>query len=63
MFFTTLLAFGLRTLLWWENRKLDRQYGTIEDQKARAAVAEQRGEKVENLTAVENYGPMYRYVL
>ncbi|KAE9994442.1 hypothetical protein EG327_010068 [Venturia inaequalis] len=63
MFFTTLLAFGLRTLLWWGNKMLDKQYGTIEDQKARAAVAEQRGEKAENMTAVEDYGPMYRYVL
>lgn len=63
MFFTTLLAFGLRTLLWWENKKLDRKYGTIEEQKARAAVAEARGGEVESVTAVENYGPMYRYVL
>ncbi|QDS78074.1 hypothetical protein FKW77_003631 [Venturia effusa] len=63
MFFTTLLAFGLRTLLWWENKKLDKEFGTIENQKARAAVAEQRGEKAENMIAVENYGPMYRYVL
>lgn len=63
MFFTTFLALSLRTLLWWENKKLDRQYGTIEEQKARAAVAESRGEKVENMVAMENYGPMYRYVL
>lgn len=63
MFFTSLLALGLRTLLWWENKKLDKLFGAIEDQKARAAAAEQRGEKVENMTAVENYGPMYRYVL
>lgn len=42
---------------------MDKQYGTVEDQKARAAIAEQRGEKAENVTAVENYGPMYRYVL
>jgi hypothetical protein len=63
MFFTTFLAFGLRTLLWWENKKLDRQYGTIEEQKARAAATESRGEKVDNMTALENYGPMYRYIL
>jgi hypothetical protein len=63
MFFTTFLAFGLRMLLWWENKKLDRQYGTIEEQKARAVVAESRGEKAEGMTALENYGPMYRYVL
>ncbi|TID22405.1 MFS general substrate transporter [Venturia nashicola] len=63
MFFTTLLALGLRTLLWWENKKLNKQYGTVEDQKARAAVAELRGERADNMIAVENYGPMYRYVL
>jgi hypothetical protein len=63
MFFTTFLAFGLRTLLWWENKKLDGKYGTIEEQKARAVVAEARGGTVESLTAVENYGPLYRYVL
>jgi MFS family permease len=63
MFFTTLLAFGLRTLLWWENKKLDRLHGTVEEQKARFATAVARGEKGESMTALENYGPMYRYIL
>jgi dipeptide/tripeptide permease len=59
MFFTTLLVIGLRTLLWWENKKLDKEYGTLEEQKARAtAVSDGKGSM-----AVENYGPMYRYVL
>jgi hypothetical protein len=53
MFFTTLSVIGLRALLVWENKKLDRQYGTLQEQLAsRAAKA-----------AVENYGPAFRYVL
>lgn len=55
MFFTTLLAILLRTLLVWENRKLDREHGTIADKKP--------GEHGEGGTAVENYGPQFRYVL
>lgn len=64
MFFTTLLAFALRFLLWWENKKLDREHGTLEEQKNRAATAE-HAEDGKNVPAagVENYGPMYRYVL
>ena len=52
MFFNGLLAISLRTLLAWENRKLDKKFGTLEEQKNRIAA-----------TGVENYGPMYRYVL
>jgi hypothetical protein len=65
MFFTTLLVCGLRTLLWYKNKQFDKQYGTLEEQKARLAAAERdnkeggKGEAV----AVENYGPMFRYVL
>lgn len=66
MFLTTILAFTLRTILAWENRKLDRAYGTLEEQRARASVAEvgsdEKG-KAEATEGVENYGPMYRYVL
>lgn len=62
MFFTSLLVIGLRTLLWWENKKLDKEYGTLEEQRARAATAANTDEKGE-AHAVENYGPMFRYVL
>ena len=63
MFFTTLLVIGLRTLLVWENKQLDKKYGTIEEQKARLSEAEGRGEEATQVVAVENYGPMFRYVL
>jgi len=66
MFFTTLLAIGLRALLWWENRKLDKKYGTLAEQRARAAAGGAAGEIDEHkvtVVAEENYGPLYRYVL
>lgn len=65
MFFTTVLAMGLRTLLWWENRKLDKKYGTLAEQRSRAAAdgAGQIDEQKVSVVAEENYGPMYRYVL
>lgn len=63
MFFTTLLVIGLRILLVRENKKLDEKYGTIEEQKARLVGARERGESTVQDQAVENYGPMFRYVL
>lgn len=63
MFFTTLLVIGLRILLVRENKKLDEKYGTIEEQKARLVEARERGESTVQDQAVENYGPMFRYVL
>jgi hypothetical protein len=58
MFFTTFLAIALRTLLAWENKKLDQQYGTKEERLAR-----QGATKVEGPTGEENYGADFRYVL
>ncbi|KAJ5138893.1 Major facilitator superfamily domain general substrate transporter [Penicillium bovifimosum] len=53
MFFTTLLAFCLRILLVWENRRLDKKYGPrIHDQT-----------KLDGPVAEDNYGANYRYVL
>lgn len=63
MFFNGILALSLRTMLVWENRKLDKKYGTVEEQKQRIATAEEASGKVEAVSAVENYGPLYRYVL
>lgn len=61
MGFTCILALSLRTLLWWENKKLDKQYGTLEEQHIRM---EAQGEDPKAMQAgAENYGPMYRFVL
>ncbi|KAF2720095.1 putative MFS transporter [Polychaeton citri CBS 116435] len=66
-FFNAILALILRTLLVWENKKLDFKYGTLEEQReGRRAdsgkVMGAQGDESE-AEAVENYGPMYRYVL
>lgn len=55
MFFTTLLAFCLRQLLDWENKRLDREY---------AGSPERSVEKPGELAvAEENYGLTFRYAL
>ncbi|KAE8163210.1 major facilitator superfamily domain-containing protein [Aspergillus tamarii] len=53
MFFTMILALTLRTLLVWENRRLDKQYGTQVEREARGW---NKGENV----AEENYGAGFR---
>ncbi|KAF4627811.1 hypothetical protein G7Y89_g10341 [Cudoniella acicularis] len=52
MVFNGLLALGLRTLLMWENRKLDRKYGPVRE-----------GEEGVPRAGDENDGPRFRYVL
>ena len=65
MFFTTFLAFGLRLLLSWENKKFDKKYGTLAEQDSRARSGERDADEKIVTTAVaeENYGPRYRYIL
>jgi hypothetical protein len=65
MFFFCFLAILLRTLLAWENKKLDRKYGTIAQQKLAMQEAAVRGDGKAKTSEVgiENYGPLYRYVL
>ena len=58
-FFTGLLAFGLRSLLVWENRKLDQKYGSS----ASRPVDPLHGESEESEVGEENYGPTFRYIL
>lgn len=55
MFFAAVMAFALRVLLVWENRKLDQRYNN----KSGEGRETYRGAAV----AVEDYGPNYRYVL
>lgn len=51
MLFNAFLAMALRTLLVWENKKLDERYGTVHKRK----IGEVDGE--------ENEGPGFRYIL
>jgi hypothetical protein len=62
MFFVALLTLALRTLLVWDNKRLDAQYGTLAQQRQALHEAEVGGEKKEEV-GVENYGPLFRYVL
>lgn len=58
-FFTGFLAFGLRTLLVWENEKLDKKYGSN-----KGRIVNQPGaEGQESEIGEENYGPTFRYIL
>ncbi|OAX79171.1 hypothetical protein ACJ72_06513 [Emergomyces africanus] len=57
MGFNCLLALLLRTLLAWQNRQLDKKYGTLAER------TQQRGNTGQFLVAEENYGPDYRFVL
>lgn len=60
IFFNGFLAFGLRTLLVWENKKLDKKYGS------RVAPILSRTDDPtgkESAVAEENYGPTFRYIL
>ncbi|RMZ72021.1 family metal ion transporter [Pyrenophora seminiperda CCB06] len=61
MFLFCILALLLRALLVWENKQLDKKYGTVEAQKLERQEAIERGEQVQD-TTLENYGPMFRRV-
>lgn len=63
MFLFCLLALLLRTLLARENKKLDQKYGTVAQQKLAMQAAVARGEDKGGAVGVENYGPLFRYVL
>jgi retrograde regulation protein 2 len=56
MFFTVILALALRTLLVWENRRLDKQHGTLAEREA-------RGWDKNEAIAEENYGAGFRFML
>jgi len=63
MFLFCLLALLLRTLLAWENKKLDQKYGTVAQQKLAMQEAAARGGDKGGAVGVENHGPLFRYVL
>ena len=60
IFFTGFLAFALRLLLVYENKKLDREHGTLEE-----IIARRTGDASahESLEGEENYGASFRNVL
>ena len=67
-FFTGVLALGLRTLLVWENRKLDDKYGVIGKRggKGGGGQMDPANGVIEDEGAgagQENYGPNFRYIL
>jgi len=55
MFFTTALALALRSLLVWENRRLDKKYGP--------KVETDPTKPTEASVAQDDYGANYRFVL
>lgn len=58
MGFNCLLALVLRTLLVWENRQLDKKYGTKAEREERKSQA-----KEDTAVGEEDYSPDFRYVL
>ncbi|KAK8236989.1 major facilitator superfamily domain-containing protein [Phyllosticta capitalensis] len=51
MFFTTALVAATRLLLCWENRQLDRRYGTLEEQRERREAQVAKGAPASTTTA------------
>jgi hypothetical protein len=65
MFFTVLLALILRTLLLFENRKLDAKYGPVTAAPSVLEMTETSLEDQQKLSEIgeENEGPRFRFVL
>lgn len=63
MLFNGFLAFGLRCLLVWENKKLDRKYGVVGRVDGDGKVADGVSGGGEAGVGDENDGPRFRYVL
>jgi len=65
MLLNGVLAFGLRCLLVWENKRLDRRYGPLEGVGAQPLDQVRTEEEKLREAGVgdENYGPRFRYIL
>lgn len=62
LFFTALLALTLRTLLAWENRKLDKLH--LPDGRGETETRDEECDRVSEVAvAAENYGATFRYIL
>lgn len=62
MFLFCILALVLRTILVWENKRLDKKYGTVAQQRLAMQEESTRGGHKHEV-GIENYGPLFRYVL
>ncbi|EXJ91379.1 retrograde regulation protein 2 [Capronia coronata CBS 617.96] len=63
MFFNALLALTLRTLLVWENHKLDEKYGRVYGGQGQQAEDGDGDGQVDTNVGEENYGAAFRYIL
>ena len=63
MLFNGFLAFGLRCLLMWENKKLDRKHGAVGRVGGDGKVADGVSGVGVARVGDENDGPRFRYVL
>ena len=64
MGFNAFLALSLRTLLVWENKRLDRRFGVVGEQQQQQEKGEKgEEEEVDDNVGEENTGPRFRYVL
>jgi len=63
LIFNACLAIGLRTLLVWENRKLDAKYGVRTAGDGVAGSVNSAASSREKLVGDENDGPAFRYIL
>ena len=61
MLFNGFLAFGLGTLLAWENKRLDRKYGVVGRVQGDGTMGD--GKSPEIGDGDENDGPRFRHVL
>ena len=61
MFFNAFLALSLRTLLVWENKRLDRRYGSTRSTKMRDTMRTTKDDNADTSVGEENYGRSFRY--
>lgn len=59
MFFNAFLALSLRTLLVWENKRLDRKYEPTGGTKMRDTMRNTKDDKADMNVGEENYGSEY----
>ena len=64
MFFAAIISLALRFVLAWENRRLERKYGSLPAaEKNENGARPGDGTVNKGVVGEENYGPGFRYVL